>query len=263
MIRNSDDALTSAAYWYPLIKSAGLPVPETIFVHYPFTTGHGNSELWHLLDGEKPQGYEWFKQSLHNAVVELGGYPAFIRTEMSSDKHDWKNSCFVESEKGLDQCIGMLTDHSAMHDLQMTFWMVRKLIATKPITTAFHGDMPIARERRVFAAGGKMICQHPYWPDEAFQHETMTDKLRAEITELQSIDDDSRKLLQQMAEYVSNRIPDAWSIDFLQDEHGAWWLIDMALAKSSYHWNGCKYQSMQEIKNLITGEVTHAGQNNT
>ena len=46
--------------------------------------------------------------------------------------------------------------------------------------------------------------------------------------------------LTQMAEYASRHFDGAWSIDFLQDAKGGWWLTDMAIATASYHWPGCK-----------------------
>ena len=41
------------------------------------------------------------------------------------------------------------------------------------------------------------------------------------------------------ANKVTGQLGGAWSVDFLCDVDGTWWLTDMALAGMSYHWEGC------------------------
>jgi hypothetical protein len=266
MNRITESRLISMTFWYPLLLSAQhntqnpvpefffgdkhiqqraakpspvvIRVPDTVIIQYPY-----GSELYKILDGVKIRGWDYLIDSLDRAAQELGGYPIFLRTETSSDKHSWKDSCFVESKDKLPSHIGALVEHSAMHDLDCGFFAVRKLIDTAPICTAFYGDMPIAKERRLFVKDGKVICNHPYWPEEAFRdHE---DKLTIDVealNRLQELADGEEASLNAMGELVSQYVSGHWSVDFLQDKEGQWWCIDMALASSSYHWEGCKAQ---------------------
>lgn len=238
-------------YWLPILQSIGMRVPDTAFVHYP----HG-SELFSLLDGEVPNGVDQLTDAIDAAVQSVGGYPVFIRTEQSSDKHSWKDSCYLPSRDHINTNIAFLVEHSAMADWPCDFFAVRRLIPTSPICTAFYGDMPIARERRLFIKDGKVVCNHPYWPNEAFEHEASVSP--RQITELQELSPEDSNELQAMARYIAQHIPGAWSVDFLVDSDGKWWCIDMAVAANSYHWSTCPNRGMQIDVNLVTGERTQA-----
>src|SRR2546421_167369 len=96
------------------------------------------------------------------------GFPCFLRTGMLSDKHSWKQTCFVEDTQGLPGRVGRLVEASFMANiagdpLNYDFWCVRKLTPTGPVVTYFN-DMPIAMEVRAFIKDGKTQCVHQYWP---------------------------------------------------------------------------------------------------
>jgi hypothetical protein len=171
--------------------------------------------------------------------MEVGGYPAFIRTESSSDKHSWRRSCYLEGKDQITSHVGALVEHCAMADWDCSFFAVRRLIPATPFATAFHGDMPITVERRLFIEGGKVVCNHPYWPSEAFEGESIS---ADQVAALQAANDFSE--IEQSAAYVSRELGGSWSIDFLQSSNGDWYCIDMALAGTSYHWPECPHKDL-------------------
>lgn len=214
-----------------------IRVPDTIVVHYPYSR-----EIGHAADADEVRGWDELCQGIDTAAQRLGGYPVFIRTESSSDKHSWKNSCYLTSSSDIGRHVYALVEHSLIADLPCDFFAVRRLIPTVPICTAFYGDMPVAKECRVFTRDGEVACHHPYWPDEAFEHDGkrrdgVTDE---QIRQLQELSAEETAEVERQAAYIAKYIDGAWSVDFLQDSDGKWWCIDMALASSSYHWPGCE-----------------------
>lgn len=212
-------------------KEFVLRTPETMLFYAPYDIGH-------IVDGERTSSFEKLVQQITEARNAFGGY-AFLRTGETSYKHDWKNTCYLTPDSDISHHVYNLVEFSMLVDLPWQTWAVRKMIPTSPITTAFSGDMPIAREVRLFVDNGKLICAHPYWPEEAFRGSIYSDdKVTDEqIKQLANLPDMSN--LTKLAEYVSDQFMHAWSIDFLQDTEGNWWLTDMALANTSYHWSDC------------------------
>lgn len=232
------EALTNLAYWYPILQTICMRVPKTIIVH------RGTVELLHLLDGNIPKGFDRFEQSLRAAMDDIG-YPCFLRTGMTSDKHDWKNTCYITEEANLKAHITALVEASCMANIaglpfNYDFWVVRKLIPTKPVITYFNG-MPIAMEVRAFIKDGKMQCVHPYWPAEVF--ENADDDIKQKVQRLQVLPDQKDELYQMIA-YIGRYFSGHWSVDFLQDDKGKWWCTDMATGERSYHYPKCKHAEL-------------------
>lgn len=225
-------------YWYPLLKTIKIPTPKTILVDT------GDCDLSPLLDGEVPTNYYTYLQRVKTAIHEIS-LPCFLRTGNTSDKHSWKDTCYIEKDddKYLSSHIRRLVEFSYMANiaglpLDYSIWAVRELIKTKPLFHAFN-DMPIAKERRLFINKGELICNHPYWPEEAFENHA-TD-YKKYISELHYLTKEDEENLKRMAEFVSRFFKGYWSIDFLQDINNKWWLTDMAVGERSYHWSECKH----------------------
>lgn len=221
------EQLNDISFWYPILKKIGMRTPETRLFYT-------QREIGKIIDGERTDGFEKLVEDIKKALGDFGG-KAFLRTGQTSNKHDWKNACFLDSPENIDRQLYNLIEFSMIVDLPYTTFAVRELIKTKPIGIAFN-NMPIAQEVRLFIENGKVVCVHPYWAEEAFKHEKTINS--EQIKELNSLPQDMAEL-QQMAEYVSRCFRLAWSCDFLQDAKGDWWLTDMALANTSYHYKGC------------------------
>jgi hypothetical protein len=219
----------SALVWLPPIVAAGLPVPRTEIVKF------SPSALYPILDGQEPEA-EFSIDSIHDACRRIG-YPAFLRTDLSSAKHDGPRAYRVATEKDLWRCVYLSFESNALKDLacQNHAFLVRQFITIPSVFTAFSG-LPIGREWRIFASQESVLCEHFYWPQEAFERcpglpETWKDDLN-QIAEMSDGIEDLKQMALRAAQAVGHG---SWSVDFAQDDAGKWWLIDMALAGASWH----------------------------
>lgn len=226
------------AYWFPLLKQIKMRVPKTILVHT------GDADLSPMVDGQEPTNFDNFYNRLVSAIDEMGT-PCFLRSGMTSNKHAWDNSCYVTStdKKHIARHIYEIVEYSYMANiaglpLDYSIWAVRDLIKTKPLFTSFQ-NMPITKERRVFIKDGKVQCNHPYWLKSAFDRYSPEEwKLHGE--ELAFLSKEEEEELTSMATYVGKYFTGYWSVDFLQDVNGDWWLTDMAVGDRSFHHPECK-----------------------
>lgn len=233
------EAKNNIAYWFPILQRIRMRVPKTILVHT------GGVDLLPLTDGEFPEDYMFFHRRLLEAIKEVG-FPCFLRTGLTSDKHSWKDTCYITADSKLNQHVARLVEASCMANIagnpwDTSIWAVRKLIPTKPLFSAFVGKMPIAKERRIFIKDGKVLCNHPYWPSEVFEGQLDKDVYHAAMAELLFIPPEDLKELNEMASYIARFFTGFWSVDFLQAADGKWWCTDMAVGERSYHWQLCEY----------------------
>lgn len=218
--------LNDITFWYPVLFHSQIPVPKTIILHT-------NIDMEVVSYGKKPDGFDDFVKEVRSAIKKVG-LPAFFRTGYLSNKHDWKNSCFITD---LDKIQNHITSLVEMSDIATIdrfcpcdFFAVREIIKTKPYFTYFSGDMPITSERRYFVRNGKIECQHPYWPAEVFP-----DIDKKQIEELNRFGEEDKAILDSMATYISKKFSGYWSVDFLKDINNKWYCTDMAIGESSYH----------------------------
>lgn len=238
MTRRLDRA--SLAFWFPKIKAAGLPVPRTEWirlsaeeyreVHDAVLAAQSGTEII-------PNAITDF-ESCVRALVEGFGTPCFLRTGHGANKHDWSRSCYYDGSHLLWDHIYNLIEWSEIVDfigLPWDVWVVRELIQTDPLFYAFAGQMPIAREFRIFANDGEITHWQPYWPEAAIQRPSTSD-WRDTLRQMNERPDEWSELV-DMAERASIAAGGHWSVDLLQDAYGGWWLTDMAPANRSYKYD--------------------------
>ncbi len=236
----------SALIWLPAIQSAGLPTPRTIVVPYCHRDCIG------IFDGPgaEDSAVEAFRKVVTDvsaAVAEIGP-PAFVRTDLSSAKHAGRSAWLAHEEIAQ-------TVHRLIEDNEMKFWLerdgpqailVRQFLRLPAPFTGFNG-LPISREWRYFADGDRVICQHPYWPHDAFEEwgpdETAPKNWRDLLTAMHEPPaGEEAQLLKEMAICAARSCGGAaWSVDFAQDGDGKWWLLDMARMECSWHWPDCRW----------------------
>lgn len=222
------------SFWFPRVESAGLPVPETRIVRAP-------GELLAVLDGETPAGWGGF-------IVELGaacnavGWPCFLRTGHGSGKHEWARTCFVPSRAALEAHVAALVEWSACAGpvgLSTDEWAARELIDTEPLfrCTGYHG-FPVVREFRWFVRDGVVEHVQPYWPPDAVAQGRPNDLAwAAKLVAASRRSLDESTALGTLATEACRAVGGGyWSIDFLEDRHGDWWLTDMADGDQSFRW---------------------------
>ena len=229
----------SAAYWYSatehVAKEYPVNVPGTKIVPFEFMNALS------FLDGEKPAPNEFPYGELDTAACELG-WPMFIRSDLSSAKHDGIRAVQARDADEVEQVAASIVRDAAMKSMHPGAFVLREWIDIDSRFQAFDG-LPIGTEFRVFATPDEHLCTHYYWPEDSIKQanepETVWKRQRDELEQVRrpywmesaaraaafeadfqhGVDDPSR----------------AWSVDFARDEDGEWWLIDMALAEESWH----------------------------
>jgi hypothetical protein len=206
-------------YWWPKVENLGIPTPKTLI-----TTN--------ILEG-------------FEAAREMG-FPVFMRTDLCSGKHDWENSCYVDSEEKLYTNFLKVEEGNVrweMLGIKPKAVVIREFLDLETTFTAFIGNMPITKERRYFVKDGNVLCHHPYWPKSAFNNHPArmsNDVLWEQKLEELNKDDISELILTEYSRNISDTLNGYWSIDFAKGRNGIWYLIDMALGENSYHWPECK-----------------------
>lgn len=154
----------SAYIWFPPIQAAGLPVPRTEIVRY------NPQDLFPMLDGQK-YGDGFPLDEMH-AACERIGFPVFVRSDLSSAKHANKRAWLVEDKDSLLAAVYETFEDNELKWLasETSAFMLREYLPLKHSFIAF-GGLPISRERRYFVEQDGAKCSHPYWPEDAFEHQ--------------------------------------------------------------------------------------------
>ncbi len=226
----------SMLYWYPQIKDLDLLMPKTEMIVIP------TKKLIKLINNKEDT--ERFLSEYKEKILERAkkiGYPLFMRTDQMACKHDWKNTCYVPSEKDLINHLFRLVDGNFCVDMfgeaEPNAIVFREFLELDWSFKAF-ADMPIAREFRFFIRDGTVECRHPYWPPNAIRRPSIDDWL--DILRKQSILKPSEKtLLDNYSKTIGNVLSGYWSVDYCRTREGLWYLTDMALGEQSYHWSTC------------------------
>lgn len=222
------NCMNDISFWYPKLFRLKFPTPQTILIYT-------NLDLEPLAYGATVEGIERLVNEIKTAIQNVG-LPAFLRTGYLSNKHDWKNSCYLENNDNdnILQHIINLSKMSALATIDRFepchFFAVREFIKAKIHFHYFDGEMPITSERRFFIRNGEVECHHSYWPLELFKGIAEN-----KIAALNELSDEDEKNLIKMALYVSKNFSGYWSCDFLKAQDGNWFLTDMAIGESSYH----------------------------
>jgi len=234
----------SALLWLPKIEEAGLSVPQTVIVPYSHT------EILPLFDNEACPEFERLSGAVEEAIGSIG-YPVFVRSDLTSAKHAGPRAYRIEDPSKIRSVL-----FKTLEDNELKFWLerdgpkailVRKFLTLPAPFTAFRG-LPISREFRFFAQPDRIICYHPYWPDEAIQDhiDGGYGGWREDLPEVHRLADEAFDGLAAMAIKAAEACGHGpWSVDFAEDDNGKWWLLDMATAADSWHWTGC--QALQAV----------------
>lgn len=230
------ESKTDLSYWFPIIEAAGIPVPKTKIIPITETA---QKMIWGLFDGKDFGSIDdpFFKQ-LTKAAEEMG-YPCFLRTNETSGKHSWKETCFLPNENSIPAHVAAIAEFSecaSLFGLPWDTWAVREMLPTIPYGICpRYGNMPVCKEFRFFVKNGKVTCWHPYWPSESLEQGGW-DGGKITYLALCHLQDENQLIL--LAERTGAALGDAWSIDILETERG-WFVTDLAEAHKSFHWEGC------------------------
>ena len=227
------------SWWFPRIEAAGVPVPRTKLLKMPPAA---REDIYAMFDGKDVKdGMPAFADEVRAAAAEFG-YPFFLRTDYTSGKHNWANTCFVGSPEDVLLHIFNIVEFSecaAFIGLPWTNWAVREMLPIMPISICkAYGNMPVCREFRFFVDGGKVQCWHTYWRLHALEQGSINVNSVDAFRLLSRMDRRDEDRLVALAEQAGRAVGGAWSVDVLDTARG-WFVTDMAEAHKSYHWGGC------------------------
>jgi hypothetical protein len=225
--------------WLPLLEGAGIPMPETrIIALAPSSYREAVAAFDCGATVAFPEA-----DAIWAAYAEMGG-DAFVKLGNFSAKHSWERTCRLRpglTREGVAKHVASIMYEQMMVGCPESLAVaVRRMIPTRPaFISSEHGGMPVTRERRIFTEpDGHVACHHPYWPQEAFAKTTPEER-----TALETISDLAGEDLATLAPWATEAAQrlaaldpaSGWSVDFLQDDAGGWWLIDVAQATRSWH----------------------------
>jgi hypothetical protein len=230
----------SMLYWFPLTELTNILKPKTIIIWT------GIYPLMNMLDGKPLPNH--IKNFILAGARELG-YPLFLRTDLASGKHSWKDACYVPSEDVLFQHIFRVVEENDMAGflgLNYQAIVLRQFIPLEHSFTAFWGRMPVSKERRYFIRDGKVECHHPYWAEDAIATSdwpeeelikvyNLPNNWRSLLTTLNHETEEEIELLTGYAEQLGKYLSGYWSLDFAKGQDGNWYFIDAALGEQSWH----------------------------
>lgn len=237
---------TSSTYWLPRISRVEqLPIPKTMSIGYDHRAAVAVIE-----DGDAAAEADtrvWNDVLLRvRHAADVIGYPVFVRTDMSSAKHDGPDTYLMRGPDDAAHVVSL-----TVQDNELKFWLepdatptailVREFLTLDAPFTAFswradQAGHPIAREWRYFADADGVRCRHFYWPDHAIDGTgASVEDWQDQLAELQR--EPPPAYLDDWAHTAARVCPEAaaWSVDFARDTDGQWWLIDMAEADRSWH----------------------------
>jgi hypothetical protein len=226
------------SYWFPKLLSV---IPQQVPVTHIVRT---NATLISLLDGQQPYRWHAFLNELSH-WGESVGYPCFLRTGHTSDKHSWDKTCRIESPDQFSPHVCRLVEFSeccSMFGLPYDVWAVRQWL-TGPIVgfAPCYGNMPVRREFRFFINNGKIQCEHPYWPTESLLRGGCNEDTMVAVEAMNTIGTDQPEL-HALVSQVAQAFPGYWSVDCLWTDSG-WFVTDMARGENSWHWPECKFST--------------------
>jgi len=186
-----------------------------------------------------------FVARVARVIHEKFKLPVFLRTDIISGKHGWTKTCYFDGSHALwKHLLAILVDNLLADKLDISAFVVREYIPMASRFVAFYGNMPVNPERRYFIKDGTIQCHHPYWFEDCIQP-TLKEGLPPNWRELlREMNHDSPQTISILTNYalkVADKFEHCWSVDFCLAADGRWILIDMAVAKDSWHPKECEF----------------------
>jgi hypothetical protein len=223
----------SAKFWFPRLKvfDSRIKVPKTVFVDYDESEVFGHNTGF-------GSAYDKLFLTCEAVVQDIFGGTAFIRTDVTSAKHLGINAIKVSPTNPLHFPLRQTLKHAEtktyLSKYKSSAIMLREWLILPHPGTAFNG-LPIGREWRVFAGPNGVNCVNGYWPKNAL--DGFMDK-GSRLPDLSPIA--PSHILKAASIAAASMGGGMWSVDFMQDDKGQHWLIDMARGENSYHHEDCQ-----------------------
>lgn len=236
---------SSMKTWWPRLKPLQVPTPTTVEV----PGREGRMDLGTLPNGDPdyltchvPDGME----RIRDAIVEVGGPDAFLRTDQASNKHDMDNGSRLTSldMDHVESHVWNVISHNksaGFVGLPYDRFYVREWLDLHHPFTAFNGT-PIAPEIRFFIYDGDIHSSGFYWERQALLDVSQDDweRTHTELKEYTFEDDRYDRAVQHVRSVADEFSDGYWSVDFALTSDDEWYCIDMARGVASHHPPECE-----------------------
>lgn len=227
----------SMRHWWPKLESCSVKTPET--------------EVIEVRDWEAATEFYEGIPSINvdrviDAVDEVDGPPAFIRTDQASDKHRMGSASRLptSARETVEDHVREVLSHNEMAGMTGLPWrdvVVREWLDLDHTITAFE-QTPIAKELRVFIHEGDVHDYAFYWPNDALHdyRATHEPELPDDWEDLLNADREDtlnrfESEVKPLALTVAEEFDGYWSVDFALTTDDDWYAIDMAPGIASHH----------------------------
>lgn len=199
------------AYWYPKIRDLDVPMPET----QPLPL---NTESSGMPEYDNDRAAEFVENMGGKAFLRSGFKHAAITPHAGS--YIWGKDDIEETAAEL------MAQHNMMQlPLGESLWIREWL----DLNHCNYVEANLHPEVRFFIENGDVLCWHPRL--EGFDRLDSGDKFRELAI---SFIEQTASTLETYAQRVANVIDGSWSVDFVRDTEGNWYLTDMALRALYY-----------------------------
>jgi hypothetical protein len=215
-----DDRL-DMAYWFPKLRGLDVPTPES----QPITLDYDTD------------GVPEFDTDLAKEFVENLGGKAFLRSGYKHAAMSPMEGSYIWGKDDVEPTAMALMSQHVMMSLPLgeSLWL-REWLDLNHCNYARDNLNP---ELRFFIEDGDVMCWHPRL--EGFDRVESGEEFR-EIAE--DLIEQNAENLRVYAERVAEEFDGSWSVDFVRDTEGEWYLTDMAL-RALYYTDGA-WRNMSE-----------------
>ena len=267
VIKSRDDK-SRMSYWLPILLENNLPVPYSRQIQ---ATKEEVENLFDVYDGATPKEVMQLVDRIVDAMVRMQTGlgllvpPFFLRTDYTSAKHDWENSCYIKDSnpKTILRHILNIYEYAECHFMPFVdTWYIRDMLPVQHYGIfRNYGNMPLTREYRFFVNDNNIECWHPYWPDDSFEQggvewttEYPWDGCAYHIKKsLEHLDHNESKEVFALARKAGLALGGYWSVDIMASDLG-WHIIDCAEGLKSWHHHECPKNKWVDTTILLGGE---------
>lgn len=236
-----DDRI-SMLYWYPRIETLDVPLPETGFFNientettFDIRDGDDSIESDEVsVDGVDMGG---LLQTLENIPVEdIQALIEDLPSEKAHIRSDWKASRLAGGEgralttdpRRIHEQVMQLIDSMAMTGFPHRSLVVREWIDVDELAESYAAS--ICPEVRFIVDEGEVLDGFVDVYEDDFDNSFTDEEAAAVLEDLEARLDADYDKLSSWAGTVAEELDDTgWSVDFVQDTDGNWYITDMAL----------------------------------
>lgn len=253
------DNRVSMLYWYPRIEDLDVPLPETEFFSID-----GTSSTFEIKDDGVDM--DMLMETLDNIPVgEIKEKVESLPTEKAHIRSDWKASRLAGGEgqkittdpQLIHEQVLHLIDSMAMSGFPSRSLVVREWIDIDELCRSYTSG--ISPEVRFIVDEGEVLGGFVDVYEDDFDSSFSQEEVNSILEELEGRLEEDYEQLESWAKSIAEELDETgWSVDFVQDTEGDWYLTDMALY--GLYWNE-KKEKWHHISHIPPGKPYNLEEN--